>query len=117
MLNYTTGKQKDGNINYFILLDSVKKQIFAAIEETASQIGFLLSNFNIFKAFMIQKLVYKEMKIKKKKISDKRRLDILLYMVANEDFFKEIVEKYSEQCKSPLKKGNEMTKEDSELSK
>ena len=103
MLNYTTGTQKDGNINYFILLDSVKKQIFAAIEETASQIGFLLSNFNIFKAYMIQKLVYKEMKIKKKKILDKRRLDILMFLVANEEFYKEVLEKYSEHIKSPLK--------------
>ena len=57
------------------------------------------------------------MKIKKKKISDKRRLDILLYMVANEDFFKEIVEKYSEQSKSPPKKVYETSKESSELSK
>ena len=43
------------------------------------------------------------MKIKKKKILDKRRLDILMFLVANEEFYKEVLEKYSEHIKSPLK--------------
>ena len=56
MLNYTTGKQKDGNISYFILLDSVKKQVFAAIEEAKNR-KLLLSHFNVFKAYMIENVL------------------------------------------------------------
>ena len=114
MLNYTTGKQKDGNISYFILLDSVKKQVFAAIEEAKNR-KLLLSHFNVFKAYMIENVLQKEMKIKKKKIVDKRRLDILMYMISNEDFYKEVIEKYCDKIKpSPSTKIS--TIEENELS-
>ena len=95
MLNYTTGKQKDGNISYFILLDSVKKQIFSAVEEAKANIKLLWNNFNIFKAYMIEKVLSKEIKIRKRKIWDRRKIDILMYMITNEDFYKEISEKIS----------------------
>ena len=117
MLNYTTGKQKDANINYFILLDSVKKQIFSTIEETKSQMNLLLSNFNIFKAYMIQKLISKDFKITKKRNTDKRKDEILMYMITNEDFFKEAVEKYSDEIKSQQKKAPEFNEDTSEFSK
>ena len=69
MQYYTTGKQKDGNISYFILLDNVKKQIYAAIKEAKNR-KLLLSHFNVFKAYMIENILQKEMIINKKKIAD-----------------------------------------------
>ena len=74
ILNYTTGKQKDGNISYlnFLYGEETSFCCYWRAKEPETSSESMSSKPTWLKIYC------KKMKIKKNKIADKRRLDILM---------------------------------------
>lgn len=92
MLNYTKGSQKDGKFNHFIYLEKVRKEIYQAIKETIPHHEMFLNNYNIYKSFLIQKLVLPVLGTNKTE-ENQKKMKLMTDIIADKEYFESLKER------------------------
>ena len=92
MLNYTKGSQKDGKFNHFIYLEKVRKEIYQTIKDTIPHHEMFLNNYNIYKSFLLQKLVHPIFN-KNKTAESEKKMKLTIDIIADKEFYDSLKER------------------------
>lgn len=89
LFKYTKGCSDD-HLNKFITLNLIKKKIIQTVEANIDTEDTLLENFNVFKSYFTQTLIMPQLKSKESGRLSDNEIRILVNLISDIDFFKEI---------------------------
>lgn len=109
MVNYTTGNQNDGRINSYILANEVRKEVSKLLADISTGRDLFLDNFNMFKAFVFQKLVFPRLRPNKQSVLGDKRLHVLIDLLSNHDFYGKVKESFKKNECNKIKQDDEIS--------